>query len=346
MSKMVKIGNTIIGGGQKIAIQSMSTYKISNVDKAVEQALALEKAGCDILRFSVLDEQDALAFKQLKKQVKIPFVADIHFDYRLAIKSIEGGADKIRINPGNIGGEDKVKAVADALKANGIPVRVGANTGSIEKEFLAKYGKSEISLGESALKNVAILEKHGVSDIVVSVKASDVPLSIKAYEYVAKKTDYPLHLGITEAGTEYNGVIKNAMGIGALLVNGIGDTIRVSLSADPVREVIAGKAILSGLNLIDDCVKIIACPTCGRCEWDCMAFAKKVEDYTIGVKKPLKIAIMGCVVNGPGEAKDADLGIAGAKDECAIFVKGKIVRKVKKEDVEREFFGEIDKCIR
>ncbi len=346
MSKKVKIAGLTIGGGEKIALQSMSTLKISDVGRATEQALELESAGCDIFRFSVLDEKDALAFRELKKRVKMPLVADIHFDYRLAIKAIEGGADKIRINPGNVGGEDKVKLIADALKANGVPVRVGSNTGSIDKEFLAKYGKNEISLGESALKNVRILEKHGVDDIVISVKASDVPLSIKAYEYVAKKTDYPLHLGVTEAGTEYDGVVKNAMGIGALLARGIGDTLRVSLSAEPIKEIKAGRAILSGLNLIDDYVKIIACPTCGRCEWDCMAFAKKVEDYVKNVKKPLKIAVMGCVVNGIGESGDADIGIAGGKDECAIFVNGKIVKKVKKEDVEREFFGEIDKCIR
>ncbi len=346
MSKKVKIASVTIGGGEKIAIQSMSTKKISDVGVAEEQALRLEQAGCDIFRFSVLDDKDASAFRELKRRVKMPLVADIHFDYRLAIKAIEGGADKIRINPGNIGGESNVKAVADALKANGIPVRVGSNTGSIDKEFLAKYGKNEISLGESALKNVRLLEKYGVDDIVVSVKASDVPLSIKAYEYVAKRTDYPLHLGVTEAGTEYDGLVKNSMGIGALLAKGVGDTIRVSLSADPEREVKAGRAILAGLNLIDDYVKIIACPTCGRCEWDCMGFAKKVEDYTKKIKKPLKIAVMGCVVNGPGEASDADLGVAGAKDECAIFVKGKIVKKVKKLDLEREFFGEIDKCIR
>ncbi len=345
MSKKVKIGNTVIGGGEKIAIQSMSTKKISDVELAVEQALRLEALGCDIFRFSVLDEADALSFKELKRRVSMPLVADVHFDYRLAIKAIEGGADKIRINPGNIGGEKNVKAVADALKANGVPVRVGSNTGSIDKKFLAKYGKNEVSLGESALKNVRILEKYGVNDIVVSVKASDVRLSIKAYEYVAKLTDYPLHLGVTEAGTEYDGVVKNAMGIGSLLAKGIGDTIRVSLSAEPEREIVAARSILSGLNLIDDCVKIIACPTCGRCEWNCMDFAKKVEEYTKNIRKPLKIAVMGCVVNGPGEASDADLGIAGAKDECAIFVKGKIVKKVKKTEVEREFFGEIDKCI-
>lgn len=346
MSKKVKIGNLFIGSGERIAVQSMSTLKISNVERAVEEALTLEAEGCDILRYSVTDEADAKAFSRVKKHVKMPLVADIHFDYRLALKAIDGGADKIRINPGNIGKEENVAAVALALKNAKIPVRVGSNTGSIEKEFLEKYGKNEISLAESALKNVAVLEKHGVSDIVVSVKASDVPLAIKAYEYIAKKTDYPLHLGVTEAGTEYNGVIKNAIGIGSLLDRGIGDTIRVSLSANPVREVVAARAILSALNLVSDSVKIIACPTCGRCEWDCMGFAKKVEDYTSKVRKPLTVAVMGCVVNGPGEAADADLGIAGGKDGCVIFVKGKVVRKVAKDEVEKVFFEEIDKCIR
>lgn len=346
MSKKVRIGNVTIGGGEKIAIQSMSTFKIANVERAISQCEQLKAQGLDIMRFSVTDQTDAKAFALVKKGTKVPLVADIHFDYRLAIDAIDGGADKIRINPGNIGGESKVKAVADALRANKIPVRVGSNTGSIDKEFLAKYGKNEISLGESALKNVAILEKYGVNDIVVSVKASDVPLAVKAYEYISKKTDYPLHLGVTEAGTEYNGVIKNSIGIGSLLLRGIGDTLRVSLSADPLREVVAGRAILSALNLVDDTVKIIACPTCGRCEWDCMAFAKKVEDYTANIRKPLKIAVMGCVVNGPGEASDADLGIAGGKDGCVIFVKGQVTRKIKKEEVEKEFFMEIDKCLR
>ena len=346
MSKKVLIGNVIIGGGERIKIQSMSTFRISDEERVAKECEELQRAGVDIMRYSVLDEKDASAFSALKKRVKVPLVADIHFDYKLALKAIDGGADKIRINPGNIGGEDKVRAVADALKANSIPVRVGSNTGSIDKEFLNKFGKNEISLGESALKNVAILEKHGVKDIVVSVKASDVRLAVKAYEYVAKRIDYPLHLGVTEAGTEYNGVIKNAMGIGALLLKGIGDTIRVSLSADPIREVKAAKAILSALNLGGDGVKIIACPTCGRCEWECMAFAKKVEDYVENVKKPLTIAVMGCVVNGPGEAMDADLGIAGAKGGCAIFSKGKVIKTVKREDAQKVFFGEIDKCIR
>ena len=346
MSKKVKIGGVTIGGGEKIAIQSMSTYKISNSVEAIKQALELEKQGCDIFRFSVLDEYDAKAFSEVKKHTKMPLVADIHFDYRLALKAIDGGADKIRINPGNIGGENNLKEVATALKLNGLPVRVGSNTGSVEKEFLEKYGKNEVPLGESALKRVAMLEKYGVNDIVVSVKASSVPLMVKAYEYVSSRCNYPMHLGVTEAGTEYKGVIKNAVGIGSLLLGGIGDTIRVSLSADPVREVIAGKAILESIGLKKDCVDVIACPTCGRCAWDCMSFASAVENYVLGVNKPLKIAVMGCVVNGPGEAQDADLGIAGGKDGCVIFSKGRIILKVKEGEAKEKFFAEIDKCLR
>ncbi len=345
MSKKVSIGKIKIGGGEKVAIQSMSTFKISDVVRAVDECALLKKEGLDIMRYSVTDELDAKAFNLVKKSVDIPLVADIHFDYKLAIKAIDGGADKIRINPGNIGGENNIKAVADALRSAKIPVRVGSNTGSIEKEFLRKYGKNEISLAESALKNVAILEKYGVNDIVVSVKASDVALMIKAYEYIAKKTDYPLHLGVTEAGREYHGVIKNSIGIGSLLLKGIGDTIRVSLSADPIREVIAGRSILSAVDMYDNAVKIVACPTCGRCEWDCIGFAEKVERYTKNIKKPLKIAVMGCVVNGPGEASDADLGVAGGKDGCVIFVKGEIIKKVDKNQVEKEFFKEIDRCL-
>ncbi len=346
MSKKVKIGNLYIGGGEKIAIQSMSTLKISDVCKSAEECQRLKDAGCDIMRFSVTDENDAKSFAEVKKQVDIPLVADIHFDYKLALKAIDGGADKVRINPGNIGGEDKVALVASALKSANIPVRVGSNTGSIEKEFLRKYGKNEVSLGESALKNVAILEKHGVDNIVISVKASDVNLAVKAYEYVAKKTDYPLHLGVTEAGTEYNGVVKNSIGIGSLLLKGIGDTIRVSLSANPEREVVAARAILSAVGKLDDMVELVACPTCGRCEWDCMGFAKEVEEYTKNIRAKLKIAVMGCVVNGPGEAADADLGIAGSKDFLYIFEKGKIVEKIEKQKAKDEFFKRIDKCIR
>ena len=346
MSKRVKIGSTFIGGGEPIKIQSMTTTRLSDVTSSVKAMLELERAGCDIVRFSVLDEKDATAIREIKKSTKAPLVADIHFDYRLALSSIENGADKIRINPGNIGSDENVKKVAEVLKRTGTPVRVGSNTGSIEKEFLDKYGRSEIALAESALKHVATLEKHGVENIVISVKASSVPLMVKAYRYIASKTEYPLHLGVTEAGTEYNGVIKNSLGIGALLLDGIGDTIRVSLSADPVREVVAAKSILKGLELIDTGATVVACPTCGRCEWDCMAFAKKTEEYLKDVDKPIKVAVMGCVVNGPGEAQDADIGIAGGKGKVVIFVGGKILKTVDVADAEKEFFSEIDKCIR
>ncbi len=343
MSKKVLIGNVAIGGGEKIAIQSMATAKTCT-EAAVSQAKALEDAGCDILRFSVLDEEDAKAFCRIKRAVKMPLVADIHFDYRLALRAIDGGADKIRINPGNIGGENNVRSVAEAAKSHGVPIRVGSNTGSIEKEFLAKYGKSDIALAESALKQVALLEKYGVDDIVISVKASSVPLTVKAYEYIAAKTDYPLHLGVTEAGTEYVGTIKNSAALGALLLKGIGDTIRISLSADPVREVVAAKTLLSALELAPTGANLVACPTCGRCEWDCMAFAAKTEKYLASVKKPIKVAVMGCVVNGPGEASDADVGVAGAKGGCVIFSHGKVIKTVKREELEKEFFAEIDKC--
>ncbi len=346
MSKKVKLGNLIIGGGNRITVQSMTTTRPSDVTATVRQINELELAGCDIVRFCVREESDALAIKEIKKQTKIPLVADIHFDYKLALKSIDSGVDKIRINPGNIGCENNVKEVALALKRNGIPVRVGANTGSIEKEFLSKYGKSEISLGESALKSASILEKYGVEDIVLSVKASDVNLMIKSYKYVAERCDYPLHLGVTEAGTLKNGIIKNSVGIGSLLADGIGDTIRVSLSAPPVEEVYAGKGILRALGLEKNYAEIIACPTCGRCDWDCMSFAEKVEKFTANVNKRIKIAVMGCVVNGPGEAADADIGIAGGKDCCLIFKKGKPYKKVKLDEVEKEFFKEIEDCLK
>ena len=340
MTRKVKIGNLFIGGGEKIAVQSMATRKTCT-EQAAREAEELERAGCDILRFSVLDKADAAAFNAIKKRVKMPLVADIHFDYRLALAAIDGGADKIRINPGNIGSE---AGVAEAAKANGVPIRVGSNTGSIEKDFLLKYGRNEIALGESALKQVAILEKYGVNDIVISVKASSVPLTVKAYEYIAAKTDYPLHLGVTEAGTEYGGTIKNAAALGALILRGVGDTIRVSLSADPVREVVAAKTLLSALEKGTG-ANLIACPTCGRCEWDCMAFAAKTEKYLATVNKPIKVAVMGCVVNGIGESADADVGVAGAKGGCVIFSHGKVLKTVKREDLEREFFAEIDKCI-
>ena len=344
MTKKVKIGDIYIGGGERIAVQTMSTLRPSD-ERAAAEASALKDAGCDILRFSVNDEKDALAFSRLKRAAKLPLVADIHFDYKLALLSIKGGADKIRINPGNIGGDDKVSEVARAVKDAGIPVRVGANSGSIEKDFLVKYGRNEKALGESALKQVALLEKFGVDNIVISVKASSVPLTVKAYEYIAKKTDHPLHLGVTEAGTAYRGTIKSAVAFGALLPRGIGDTVRVSLSAEPKEEIVAARAILSALELAKT-PDLIACPTCGRCEWDCMAFAKKTEEYISKLNAPVKVAVMGCVVNGPGEAADADVGVAGAKGGCVIFSKGKVLKTVKREELERKFFAEIDKCIR
>lgn len=344
-TKQIKIGNKFIGGGQPIAIQSMAGFRISDTGRAIEECQRLQKAGCDIMRFSVSDTTDAKAFACVKKGCDMPLVADIHFDYKLALASIDGGADKVRINPGNIGSEANLKEVALALKGAGVPVRVGSNTGSVEKEFLEKYGKNEVSLGESALKRISAFEKFGVDNIVVSVKASDVELMVKAYRYVAERCNYPLHLGVTEAGTEYNGVVKNAIGIGSLLLDGIGDTIRVSLSADIEREVVAAKSILSALNLKNDCAKIIACPTCGRCAWNCMDFAKRVEELTANVKKPIKIAVMGCAVNGPGEAQDADLGVAGAKDGCVIFVKGKIIKKVAESQLEEAFLKELDRCL-
>lgn len=346
MTRRIPIGGTVIGGGAPVAVQSMTTTRPSDIENTVKQILRLEEAGCDIVRFCVRDAADAAAITRIRRETHIPLVADIHFDYRLAVAAAENGADKVRINPGNIGGEEKIRAVADCVRAHKIPVRVGSNTGSIEKEFLAKYGRSEKALAESALKNVAVLEKHGVENIVVSVKASDVKLTVAAYEYIAARCDYPLHLGVTEAGTLLNGVVKNSVGIGALLLKGIGDTVRVSLSADPTEEVYAARRILRSVGLEKAYVEIVSCPTCGRCEWPLIPFAEKVEKFTAKIKKPLKLAVMGCVVNGPGEAADADLGIAGGKDYCMIFKKGEPYKKVACADVEKEFFKEIENCLK
>lgn len=335
--KSVKVGAVEIGGGSSIKIQSMTTFRTSDVKNTVAQIRALGEVGCDIARVSVLDEEDAAAIKQIKSETSLPIVADIHFSAALAIRSIENGADKIRINPGNIGGEDKIRSVAAALKEYGVPVRVGSNTGSIEPEFLKKYGRSEISLVESALSNVASLERYGVENIVISVKASDVPLTVKAYSLLAERTDYPLHVGVTEAGTYETGIIKSSIGIGSLLLSGIGDTIRVSLTDDPVKEVYAAKNILRACGLDRDFVDVVSCPTCGRCEWESMSLAKKVNEFVKDKKVRAKVAVMGCVVNGPGEARDADIGIAGGKKECVIFRKGEIVKKIAKENAEEEF---------
>ena len=340
-TKKVKIGKVVIGGGNKVAIQSMTTTKTADIERTIGQITALETAGCDIVRVAIADETDAYALKSIKQAVKIPVVADIHFSHRLAVLAMENGADKIRINPGNIGGEKEIKAVADALKSHKIPVRVGSNTGSIEKNFLEKYGKNEYSLVESALYNVGVLQKYGVEDIVISVKASSVPLTIKAYRLLSQKTDLPLHLGVTEAGTTEMGVLKSAIGIGGLLVDGIGDTIRVSLTDNPVKEVESARQILRACGVDENYVEVVSCPTCGRCAWESMSLAEKVSSFVKPYQKKAKIAVMGCVVNGPGEAKDADLGIAGGNGFCLIFKKGEPYKKVSAEDAEKEFFKEI-----
>ena len=340
-TKIVSVGGVKIGGGERVKIQSMTTTKTADIESTVAQIAALEKAGCEIVRVAVADEQDAMAIKAVKGKIKLPLVADIHFSPKLAVMAIENGADKVRINPGNIGGEREIKLVADCVKAHKIPVRVGSNTGSIEKNFLEKYGKTERALVESALYNVGILEKFGVNDIVVSVKASSVPLTVAAYRLLAQKTEYPLHLGVTEAGTVSVGVAKSAVGIGSLLLDGIGDTIRVSLTDNPVKEIAAAQLILRVCGLDEEYVEVVACPTCGRCAWESMALAEKVTSFVSPYKKRAKIAVMGCVVNGPGEAKDADLGIAGGNGSCLIFKKGEPYKKVIASQAEEEFFKEI-----
>lgn len=344
-TKKINIGGVKIGGGESVKIQSMCTEKTSDLEKVCTQISRLEEAGCEIIRVSVLDEEDAVAIKKIKERIRIPLVADIHFSARLAVLAIENGCDKVRINPGNIGGEANVKLVADCIKAHKIAVRVGSNTGSIDKKYLEKYGKNEESLVESALERVKLLEKYGVNDIVISVKASSVPLTVKAYRLLSQKCDYPLHIGVTEAGTEEMAIIKSSAALGSLLVDGIGDTLRISITDDPVKEVIAARRLLRACGLDNDFVNVISCPTCGRCEWNSMELAKKVTDFVESSNKKLKIAVMGCVVNGPGEAADADLGIAGAKDYCVIFKGGEVTRKVKSEDAEGEFFEEIKRAL-
>lgn len=345
MSRQVRIGKIKIGGDSPVAIQSMANIKTSKIVDVIRQIEDLAILGCDIIRVSVKDDDDVSALKEIKKHITIPLVADIHFNYKYALGAIDNGVDKIRINPGNIGSEKNVEEVAKALKATGIAVRVGSNSGSVEKELLAKYGKNEVSLAESALKNVAVLERYGVENIVISAKASNVPLTVKTYKYLHGKTDYPLHVGVTEAGTYNSGIVKSSIGIGSLLLDGIGDTIRVSLTADPREEITAAKRILRSVGLDENYVEVISCPTCGRTEYDSISLADKVENMTSGIKKHLKIAVMGCVVNGPGEAADCDLGIAGGSGFCAFFKNGEIYKKVPFENAEKEFLKEIEKLV-
>lgn len=339
--KPVKVGNLTLGGG-KIYIQSMLNVPAENIEKSVEQAVTLEKAGCGIIRAAVPGLDDVPLITALKKAVSVPIVADIHFDYKIALACVEAGVDKVRINPGNIGGADKVKAVADACRKKGVPIRIGVNSGSLERELLAKYGSpAPEALVESALGHVKFLNDCDFDDIVISIKSSDVRLTIAAYRLLARQTNYPLHLGVTEAGTEHMGVIKSAVGIGSLLCDGIGDTIRVSLTADPVKEVYAAKDILKACGLGGG-VEIVSCPTCGRTKIDLISLAGKVEEMLKDIDEPIKVAVMGCAVNGPGEAREADVGIAGGNGEGIIFRKGEIIRKVPENMILDELKKEIE----
>lgn len=334
MSRVVKVGNLLIGGGNPIVIQSMTNTTTSDVEATVNQIKKLEAAGCQMVRMTINNEEAAKAIGEIKKRVDVPLCADIHFDYKLALLAIENGIDKLRINPGNIGSDENIKAVVEKAKEKNIPIRIGVNSGSIEKHILEKYGKSTADgMVESVMYHINLLEKNGFNDIVVSLKASNVKMMVEAYRKISKLIDYPLHLGVTEAGTAFQGTVKSAIGIGALLVDGIGDTIRVSLTEDPVEEIKVAKEILKVLGLIEAGVEIVSCPTCGRTEIDLIGLAKKVEKEFENENRKIKIAVMGCVVNGPGEAREADYGVAGGKGVGVLFKKGQIVKKVDESEI-------------
>ncbi len=344
MSKKIKLGNATLGGDSPVLVQSMLNVPSTDIDGSVTQAKALAAAGCQVIRFAIPDEAALDLIEPIKNAVDVPLVADIHFNYRLALGAAERGIDKIRINPGNIGGDDRVKAVADICREKQIPIRIGVNSGSLEKHILAKYGApTPEAMVESAMYHAALLEKFDFNDIVISIKSSNVPTMIAAYEMAAQRCNYPLHLGVTEAGTERMGIIKSAAGIGSLLCHGIGDTIRVSLTDDPVKEVFAAMDILKAIGLKNDSPYLIACPTCGRTRIDLVGLAKQVEEKLRDVHKPIKVAVMGCVVNGPGEAREADIGIAGGDGEGLLFKKGQILRKVPEDQLLTELMKEIDK---
>lgn len=343
-SRVVKAGNVKIGGNSPISVQSMLNAPAEDAGANVRQAQALERAGCEIIRLTVPNTEAVKTLYAVKDAVKIPVVADIHFDYRCALESVAAGADKIRINPGNIGDDEKVRAVAEACRLKGVPIRIGVNAGSLEKELLAKYGSATPeAMAQSAMRHVALLEKHDFNDIVISIKSSDVEKTVKAYRAVAKLCDYPLHLGVTEAGTPNMALVKSSMGIGSLLLDGIGDTLRVSMTADPLYEVKAGFDILKAAGIKKDCVSIVSCPTCGRTKINLIALAEEIEKALADVKKPLKVAVMGCVVNGPGEAKDADIGVAGGDGCGVIFKNGEVLKKVSEQDIVKELLNEIEK---
>ena len=328
-TKVIKIGDKVIGGGNPILIQSMTNTKTEDVEATVAQILRLEEAGCEIIRCTVPTMEAALALKEIKKQIHIPLVADIHFDYRMAIAAMENGADKIRINPGNIGSIDRIKAVVDCAKERNIPIRIGVNSGSLEKELVEKYhGVTAEGIVESALDKVKIVEDLGYDNLVVSIKSSDVMMCAKAHELIAEKCKYPLHVGITESGTVFSGNIKSSVGLGIILSQGIGDTIRVSLTGDPVEEIKTAKLVLRTLGLRKGGIEVVSCPTCGRTQIDLIKLANDVETLVAGIPLDIKVAVMGCVVNGPGEAKEADIGIAGGKGEGLLIKKGEIIKKI------------------
>lgn len=346
-TKPIYVGNVQIGGQDKVVIQSMTNTKTKDIEATIQQILELEKVGCEVIRVACLDIEDAKAIKEIKKKIHIPIVADIHFDYRIALEAIHSGVDKVRINPGNIGDEERVKQVVEACKSHHIPIRIGVNAGSLEKDLLQKYGGKPTAkaMVESAKKHVDILEKLDFHDIAISLKASDLDLCIESYLEAANEFPYPLHLGITESGTAFSGAIKSSIGLGILLKQGIGDTIRVSLSDDPVEEIRVVKEILKDCNLYHKTPTLVACPTCGRTQIDLIPMAKQVEDFLQTIESDITVAVMGCAVNGPGEASNADIGIAGGVKEGLLFKKGKIITKVPQEKIVETLKEEILKMI-
>ena len=346
-TKKIRVGDIYIGGDAPISVQSMANTDTRDVKATVDQIKRLEEVGCDIIRVAIPDSEAASALIEIKKEIKIPLVADIHFDYRLAIMAVEAGiingADKIRLNPGNIGGQDRVKIVADMAKERQIPIRIGVNSGSVEKSIIEKFGGvTPEGMVESAIAHAKMLEDADFDDIAISIKASSVPMTIAAYRLLSQKSVYPVHIGVTEAGTIYKGTIKSSIGIGCLLAEGIGDTLRVSLTGDPVEEVRVGKQILKSLGIIKNGIEVVSCPTCGRTRIDLIGIANKIEPVLDKLNKNIKVAIMGCAVNGPGEAKDADIGIAGGINEALLFKKGKIIRKIPQDKIVEELISEIN----
>lgn len=342
-SKKVKVGNIFIGGDARVSVQSMLNIPAHDIEGNVQQALKLQKAGCEIIRLAVPDEQSVKTVEALKNNIDVPIVADIHFNHKLALMSIEAGVDKVRINPGNIGADENVKVVADMCRLHNVPIRIGVNSGSVEKEILARFGgPTPEAMAESAMYHVRLLEKYDFDDIVISIKSSNVNNMIAAYKKVAEMCNYPLHLGVTESGTARMGLIKSSVGIGSLLTSGIGDTIRVSLTDDPVNEVFAGFDILKAIGMKNDTPSLVSCPTCGRTKIDLISLANEVEERLRDVKKSITVAVMGCVVNGPGEAREADIGIAGGDGCGLIFKKGEVLRKVPEDKIVEELIKEIE----